>query len=90
MTSLSKTHRTEADDAGLGLIELVVSILVSTLVLIGVGSILVNAWITQGNVTTTNQATSRGQVIASSIERAMRNAVHFDVTGGTERVSRLL
>jgi len=82
MTMPSQQHLTELDDVGLGLIELVVSILVSALVLIGVGSILVNAWNTQADVTSTSQATTRGQLIGSSIEKAVRNAVEFDVTGG--------
>jgi Tfp pilus assembly protein PilW len=77
----------EADDFGLGLIELLVGILVSTIVLIGVGTILVNSWLTQSDVLSTSEATNRGQLVSSSVEKAMRNALFFDVRpGGTELV----
>ena len=65
---------------GLGLIELIVALLVSTIVLIAVATILVNSWLTQQDVTSTTQATTRGQLIGQSIERAMRNAVAFDIS----------
>lgn len=71
-------HRTP-DERGLGLIELIVGVVVTSILLVGIGTILINAWITQGTVTTTSQATTRGQLIGSSIERAMRNAQDFDV-----------
>src|SRR6186713_108319 len=63
-----------ADDAGLGLIELIVALLVSSVVLIAVATILVNSWLTQQDVTSTTEATTRGQLIGQNIERAMRNA----------------
>ena len=67
------------DDDGLGLIELIVAIVVSGIVLIAIVSIFINSWRTQEQVATVTEATNRGQVIGSAIERAMRNALWFDV-----------
>ena len=53
----------------------------STIVLVGVGTILINSWLTQQDVTSTTQATNRGQLISSAVERAMRNGMAFQVTG---------
>ena len=62
------------DDAGLGLIELIVAMVVASLVIAAAATILVNSWLTQQDVTTTTQATNRGQVMGAMIERAVRNA----------------
>lgn len=79
-------RRTDAslhdDDAGLTLIELIVGIVVSTIVLIGVGTIMINSWLAQNDVLSTTEATNRGQFVSSSIERAMRNALDFEVRAG--------
>ena len=50
--------------------------------------ILVNSWITQRNVTSVTDATNRGQTMSSTIERAMHNALDFEVSldGRTLRV----
>ena len=66
-------------DDGLGLIELIVAMLVSTIVMIGVGTILINSWLAQKDVLSTSEATNRGQLVSSVIERAMRNAIDFEV-----------
>ena len=71
----------DPDDDGLTLIELIVSLLVSTIVLVGISTVLVNAWIAQADVTSTSQATTRGQLISTAVERAMRNARDFKVEG---------
>lgn len=75
-------------DYGLSLIELVVYVLVSSVLLLATSAILVNSWTTQQNVTNVTDATNRGQVITSTVERAMRNAIAFDVSldGTTLRV----
>lgn len=79
---------TSDDDSGLGMIELIVALLVSSIVLIAAASILVNSWLTQQDVTTTTQATNRGQLMGAAIERAMRNAKDLQVSptddNGTE------
>ena len=70
------------DDDGLTLIELIVGLLVSTIVVVGVATILVNSWLTQNDVLSTSQATNRGQLVSSAIEKAMRNALYAQVLGG--------
>ncbi|WP_349427780.1 hypothetical protein [Microbacterium sp. LWS13-1.2] len=87
------TPRTRTtDDDGLGLIELIVAIVVSGIVIIAIATIFVNSWRTQEQVTSVTQATNRGQLVSSTIERAMRNALFFDVTesGTVLRVSTSL
>lgn len=69
------------DDEGLSLIELIVALFISTLMLAAMSVILVNAWTAQAEVTSTSQATTRGQLISASLERAMRNARDFRVQG---------
>ncbi|MDR7190286.1 Tfp pilus assembly protein PilW [Microbacterium sp. BE35] len=70
-------------DAGLSLIELIIYILLSSLLLSAMAVVLVNSWSTQKDVASVTQATNRGQVIGSAIERAMRNALDFDVDDAT-------
>ena len=68
------------NEDGLGLIELIVAIVVGGIVIAAIATILVNSWRTQEQVTTVTQATNRGQVVSSTVERAMRNALYFEVT----------
>lgn len=77
------------DNSGLSLIELVVALLVSTIVLIGAATILANSWRTQGDVTSTTEATTRGQLMGSTIERAMRNAKDFIVSPSDDNATEL-
>lgn len=70
-----------AHDEGLSLVELVVALLISTILLVGVATVLVNALVAQADVTSTSQATTRGQLISSTVEQAMRNARDFKVDG---------
>lgn len=80
MTSALK----QDNDGGLTLIELIVAIVVSGIVIVTIGTIFINSWRTQEQVVSTTEATNRGQVVASMIERAMRNALFFEVSeGGT-------
>lgn len=72
-----------ADDAGLSLIELIVVVVLVGLLGGVVVMILVNSWNTQEDVNSTTIATNEGQVYASSIERAVRNAEAIRVTDGT-------
>ena len=86
------TPRDPTNDDGLGLIELIVAIVVSGIVVVAIATIFVSSWRTQEQVTSVTQATNRGQLVASTIERAMRNALYFDVTesGTVLRVSTSL
>jgi type II secretory pathway pseudopilin PulG len=80
-STVPASGRPAVTDEGLGLIEVIVAIVVSTIVLVGVGTILINSWLTQQDVTSTTQATNRGQLISSAVEKAMRNGIAFQVTG---------
>jgi type II secretory pathway pseudopilin PulG len=76
--------QTDDNEAGLSLIELIVAIVVTTIILAGIATILANSWMTQQKVVTVSEATNRGQLVGSAIERAMRNALYFEVSeGGT-------
>lgn len=69
-----------ASEAGLSLIELIVAMIVSIIVLVGVATILINSLLTQNQVLSMTEATNRGQLISTQIERAMRNAAYFEVS----------
>ena len=45
--------------------------------------ILINSWRTQEAVLSETEATNRGQLVSSAIERAVRNALALEVTGGS-------
>ncbi|HEY9309130.1 MAG TPA: hypothetical protein VIP82_15110 [Microbacterium sp.] len=87
MTREQKVH-VEKADSGLSLIELIVYVLLASVLLGAMALILVNSWRTQEDVTSVSGATNRGQVMGSALERAMRNALDFDVdnTGTVLRV----
>jgi len=66
-------------DEGLSLIELIVVVLLLGILGSGIALIFTNSWRAQNEVTTTTQATNRGQLIGQTIERAVRNGVCLDV-----------
>ncbi|OZB83382.1 prepilin-type N-terminal cleavage/methylation domain-containing protein [Microbacterium sp. 13-71-7] len=76
-------------DEGLSLIELIIVIVILGILGLVMGTIFGNTWRAQEAVRLQTQATSRGQLVASEIERAMRNAIAFDVSadGSTLRVN---
>lgn len=75
--------RTSAEkDSGFSLVELIVVVVILGILGSLITIIFANTWRTQTNVTDQTQATTRGQLIASEIERAMRNAVAFEIEGG--------
>lgn len=71
------------NDEGLSLIELIMVVVLVGILTGGLAMILVNSWSAQEDVSTTTTATNQGQVFASNIERAVRNAEAIEVTGGT-------
>ncbi|WP_347979141.1 prepilin-type N-terminal cleavage/methylation domain-containing protein [Microbacterium sp. ProA8] len=73
--SLTPCH----EESGLTLIELIIALVVSAIVVAAAATILVNSWLAQEDVTSTTEATTRGQLMGSTIERAMRNAKDFTV-----------
>ncbi|KQP71017.1 hypothetical protein ASF40_04130 [Microbacterium sp. Leaf288] len=86
MTELTDSHGTSDREAGMGLIELVIAAIISLIVLGGIATILVNSWLTQSDVLSTSEATNRGQLVSSTLEKAMRNAVYFEIHGGGSEV----
>ncbi|MFD6700112.1 MULTISPECIES: hypothetical protein [unclassified Microbacterium] len=77
---------------GISLIELVVVVAILGVVSLVLGTLFSNIWRSQVAVSAQSQATARGQLVASEMERAMRNAVAFDVSadGSTIRVNTAL
>ncbi|WP_426325004.1 PilW family protein [Microbacterium sp. E-13] len=81
---MSRAYPDDDSSAGLSLIELIIYVLLASVLLGAMATILINSWSTQKDVQTTNEATTRGQLIGQGIERAMRNAQAFEVsTDGT-------
>jgi Tfp pilus assembly protein FimT len=71
----------DGDDSGLTLVEIVIYMLLATIV----GTIVVSMFIGtikgQDQITSTTEATTRGQVAAQSIEKAIRNSTASSVSG---------
>lgn len=74
-------------DDGMTLVELILYSALTLLVVGGLAGVLVNTWTAQANATTVGQATTRGTVFAEGIEKAMRNAYAFRVTGSGSTLS---
>jgi Tfp pilus assembly protein PilW len=85
-------RRLDDKEAGLGLIELIVAVVVSAILLAGIATIFARSWQTQGNVISVSEATNRGQVVSAAIERAVRNGLFVQVSdsGRELRVSTSL
>ena len=75
--------RHNGDDDGLSLIEMIMVIVLVGILSGGLAMILANSWNAQEDVSSTTTATNQGQVFASSVERAVRNAEAIEVTGGS-------
>ena len=72
-----------ANDDGISLIELIIVVLVVAVLSGVVTMILVNSWTTQRQVNSTTVATNEGQLFASTVERAVRNADDTRVSGSS-------
>jgi type II secretory pathway pseudopilin PulG len=73
-------NRVRHAESGLSLVELIIVVMLVGIMGGAMAIILVNSWTAQNDVTTTTQATNRGQLIGQSIERAMRNAQQVNVS----------
>lgn len=88
---MTNRKRSLGDD-GLGLIELIVAIVVSGIVMAAIVTIFFNSWKAQQDVLSVSEATNRGQLVGSAIEKAVRNAVdmQFDASTGVLKVQTSL
>ncbi|MDR7185775.1 Tfp pilus assembly major pilin PilA [Microbacterium trichothecenolyticum] len=68
------------DEAGVTLIELIVYVVVLGILMSVITMIFVNTWSAQAGVTSQTAATTRGQLVSSEIEKAMRNAIAFTIS----------
>ncbi|WP_243077293.1 prepilin-type N-terminal cleavage/methylation domain-containing protein [Microbacterium sp. SS28] len=68
------------NDEGLTLIELIIYIVILGIISTAIVMILTNTLRAQASVTSQTQATTRGQLVSSEIEKAMRNAIAFTVS----------
>ncbi|WP_417555200.1 PulJ/GspJ family protein [Microbacterium sp.] len=69
-------------EAGLSLIELIIYMLIIGVIGSLITMLFVNIWQTEGSVNGQTTGTTRGQLISSQIERAMRNATAFTIEDG--------
>jgi len=77
-----RRERKDSDESGLTLIELVIYMTLAVVVGTIVVSMFIGTLKGQDQVTSTTQATTRGQVAATTIEKAMRNATAFAIADG--------
>ncbi|MRH30188.1 hypothetical protein GH740_12850 [Microbacterium sp. SYP-A9085] len=77
---MTRSSRPGPDDAGITLVELIIGMFISTIIAGMTAMILINSWQTQEEVTSVSQSTNTGQLVASVIERAVRNADYIDVS----------
>lgn len=70
-----------SDDSGLTLVEIIIYSALSAVIAVIVTFMFINTLKGQENVTSVTTATTRGQVIAQSIDRAVRNALDVEVSG---------
>lgn len=76
------TEPSVAKDRGLSLIEVIVAIVLTGILSGVIVMIFVNSWRTQEDVVSVSGATNTGQLVGSTIERAMRNALQYEVSPG--------
>jgi type II secretory pathway pseudopilin PulG len=68
-------------DGGLSLLELIIALMLSGLIVAAVASFFISSLRTQQEVTSVTATTSRGQLVGSMIERAVRNALYVAPIG---------
>ena len=71
---------TDAADEGVTFIELILYMIIGSLVASVIVMVLVNTFHAQSDVVTETSATTRGQLVASTLERSMRNALAYSVS----------
>jgi Tfp pilus assembly protein PilW len=84
MNALTRLRRRASDDAGLTLSELLVVALLTSLVLAAVGGIYVSTVVAQTTVEGITGASNDGQLVARSIDSAVRNGSEYQITDSTD------
>ena len=79
-----------ADSRGIGLIELIVYSMLLVIISVIAGSLLITALTSQRDITAMSSATSRGQVLAASIENGVRTASTITVPATSSIGQRLV
>lgn len=72
--------RDATEDDGLSLIELIFYVVILGLITTGIAVVFFNTWKAQASISDQVDATERGQLVSSQIEKAMRNAVAYKIT----------
>lgn len=83
MTRLSERAAPHSDDSGLSLIEVIIYVVILGIITTAIAAFFFSTWRAQATVTDQVDSTERGQLIATQIEIAMRNAVAFRITDAT-------
>jgi len=76
-------HGDARDDDGLSLVELIFYVVILGLITTGIAVVFFNTWKAQAGVSDQVDATERGQLVSSQIEKAMRSAVAYKITDPT-------
>jgi Tfp pilus assembly protein PilW len=80
MNALTRLRRRASDDAGLTLVELLVVALLTSLVMAAVGGIYISTVVAQRTVEGITGASNGGQLVARSIDSAVRNGSEYQIT----------
>jgi Tfp pilus assembly protein PilW len=80
MNALARLRRRASDDAGFTLAELIVVGLLTSLVLTAVGGIYISTIVAQRTVDGITGASNGGQLVARSIDSAVRNGSEYQIT----------
>jgi len=73
-------HSDVRDDDGLSLVELVFYVVILGLITTGIAVVFFHTWKAQASVSDQVDATERGQLVSSQIEKALRSAVAYEIT----------
>jgi hypothetical protein len=74
------TRERGLEDQGFSLVELIFYVVILGIITTGIAAIFINMSKTQLSVTNQVDSTTRGQLVSSQVEKAMRNAIAFEVT----------
>lgn len=78
----------EAGEDGLTLIELIIYVVILGVIMTAIATIFSNTWLAQASVSSQTAATTRGDLVSTQIERAVRNAtgLYVSADGSTVEV----